>query len=429
MKATVRDFVKAVEAGRFDARLAALYGDSELGAQKGRCEKLLERMEECFGNVPPTLISVPGRTELGGNHTDHNHGRVLAAAVHLDCLACVSWATDNKVRIQSEGFSETILVDLNELSPQAEEAGKAAAIVRGVASSLEKQGYVVGGFKACLTSTLPMGVGLSSSAAFEMTICSIFNELYNSGMIPTLDMAQAARDAENIHFGKPCGFMDQIACAFQGVSQIDFANPDLPIITSVDSAFAGSGHTLVVVDTGGDHTGLTPEYAAITREMGMASKLLGQEYARGLTMDAVMGSLPWLREKAGDRAILRLIHFIEENERVPHMANALLAGDMGRYIELMLQSGDSSWRLLQNCASMTSDASQPIPLALVMSERLLAGRGAWRVHGGGFAGTIQALVPDDLLAHYRDGMEKVFGTGAVVELRIRRPGGGVLRID
>ncbi|WP_147820792.1 galactokinase [Salidesulfovibrio onnuriiensis] len=429
MTAIVSRYRQALGEGVFDTRLAGLYGVGEVHAQRERHDRLLARMEERFGKVPALMVSVPGRTELGGNHTDHNHGRVLAAAVHLDCLAAVAPTGDNTVRIHSEGFSDPIHVDLSDLSPRSEEAGSSEAIVRGVASSLRLRGHNVGGFSACITSAVPMGVGLSSSAAFELLIGSMFNELHNGGAVSGLDMARAAKDAENIHFNKPCGFMDQIACAFPGVSMIDFMDPENPVIESIDGDFEAGGHKLVVVNTGGDHANLTPDYAAIPGEMQRAAQALGRDFCRGITLDTVLGSLKALRERAGDRAILRLIHFIEENDRVPDMAAALGCGDMRRYVGLMLESGDSSWRLLQNCISMVGEIGQPIPLALILSERLLGGRGAWRVHGGGFAGTIQALVPLELLEHYAQGMEAVFGAGAVVPLGIRHSGMGVLRID
>ncbi len=429
MTAVVTDYLHALEKGLLDGELLSLCGPVELNAQRERRRILLAGMKERFGDVPCFLVSVPGRTELGGNHTDHNHGRVLAAAVHLDCLAAVTPSGDNTVRIHSEGFPDAIFVDLADLSPQDGEAGKPEAIVRGVASSLSGRGHGAGGFSACITSSIPMGVGLSSSAAFELLIGSIFNELYNDGLVSPLDLARAAKDAENIHFNKPCGFMDQIACAFPGVSLIDFKDSASPVIESVNSDFEAGGYKLVVVDTGGDHVNLTPEYAAIPKEMGMAARELGQEFARGISLDSVMDSLGELRKKVGDRAILRLIHFIEENDRVPEMAGALAAGNMENYVRLMRGAGDSSWRLLQNCICMTCGHSQPIPIALTLSERLLGGRGGWRIQGGGFAGTIQALVPLELLERYVEGMERVFGKGAVVPLAVRQAGMGVVCLD
>lgn len=413
--------------GRADAVLAAMYGGPDaLKSQRGRYADLLERMEEEFGSGPGMVLSVPGRTELGGNHTDHNHGRVLAAAVHLDCIAAVTPSDDMKVRIKSEGFAETIFVDLADLSPQGAEVGKPSALVRGVASGFAENGLAVGGFSACVNSSIPMGAGLSSSAAFELLICSIFNHLYNSGTVSTLKMASVARRAENVHFQKPCGFMDQIACAFKGVSAIDFMDPENPLITPIECDVEGEDYRLVVVDTGGDHVDLTPEYAAIASEMTLASSLLGQEAARGLDAATVMDSIAWLREKAGDRSVLRLMHFFDENDRVDQQAEALRSGRMQDYLTLVNESGESSCRLLQNCACSNNPQVQPIPLALAMTGRILKGRGAWRVHGGGFAGTIQAYVPRDLFDVYVESMERVFGRDSVIALHVRNMGTDVV---
>jgi galactokinase len=416
-----------VQDGRADSVLADMYGGPDaLNAQRVRYAKLLVRMEQEFGAGPGMLLSVPGRTELGGNHTDHNHGRVLAAAVHLDCVAAVTPSSDMKVRIKSDGFAETIFVDLADLSPQGAEVGKPSALVRGVASGFVENGLAVGGVSACVNSSIPMGAGLSSSAAFELLICSIFNHLYNSGTVSTLKAASIARRAENVHFQKPCGFMDQIACAFKGVSEIDFKDPESPLIRPIECDLEAEGYRLVVVDTGGDHADMTPEYAAIASEMKLAANLLGQDAARGLGSAKVMDSIGWLREKAGDRAVLRLMHFIGENDRVDLQAEALRSGRMQDYLSLVNESGESSCWLLQNCACTNNPQEQPIPLALAMTERILKGRGAWRVHGGGFAGTIQAYVPRESFDEYVESMERVFGRNSVVALHVRKVGTDVV---
>ncbi len=418
---------EAVQGGDIDAVLASMYGGPEsLGEQRSRYAALLKLTEQEFGPGPGMLLSVPGRTELGGNHTDHNHGRVLAAAVHLDCLAVVTPSNDMKVRIKSAGFAETIFVDLSNLSPEGTEAGKPAALVRGVAAGFIEAGLAVGGFSACINSSVPMGAGLSSSAAFEVLVGAIFSQLYNSGSVPTLRIASVARMAENVYFQKPCGLMDQIACAFKGVSEIDFGNPDAPVIEPIECDVESAGYRLAVINTGGDHADLTSEYAAIASEMHAAAKLLGQDYARGISVEQILESASWLREKVGERAVLRLLHFVEDDARVDRQARALRSGNMNQFLKLVNDAGESSCRLLQNCFCTNKPTEQPIPLALALTERLLGGKGAWRIQGGGFAGTIQAYVPHDAFADYVGAMERVFGPNSVVPLHIRATGPEVI---
>ncbi|WP_319468528.1 galactokinase family protein [uncultured Pseudodesulfovibrio sp.] len=412
----------ALESGEMDAVLTRMYGKESLFTQRQRYMGLLRRMEAWSGCVNGVLITAPGRTELGGNHTDHNNGVVLAAAVHYDCLAVAAASDSGYIRIRSEGFPEIIEVDLGDSSPRVEEEGTSAALVRGVVHGFREQGYSVDSFDACLASDVPVGAGLSSSAAFEVCIGRILSQLFNGGTISDVELARIGRRAENVHFGKPCGFMDQLACAVQGVLSIDFSNQNAPEVHEIECDFADSGYRLVVVDTAGSHADLTPEYAAIPDEMFRAARVLGRGAARGLTVAQVLDAAPLIRREAGDRAVLRLLHFIEESDRAGEQADALAASDMKRFLRLVNASGDSSWRLLQNCVSTTNFLDQPIPLALALTERFLHGDGAWRIQGGGFAGTIQAYVPEDRLPEYRTFMQGLFGPGAVLPLMIRRPG-------
>ena len=421
----VAAYRRLVEKGGLDDALADIHGPEAVDVQRQRCLSLLHRMERCLSE-DVVLISVPGRTELGGNHTDHNHGVVLAAGVHFDCLALAAPTQDGVIRVRSEGFADRIEVRLDDLEPREAEHGTPAALVRGVAHALRGEGYAVGGFEACVAGDVPMGAGLSSSAAFEVCLGRIVSELYNGGGIDPVTLARCGRAAENVHFGKPCGLMDQLACACQGVVSIDFANPEFPVVHTLDFGFEEAGYRLLVVDTGGSHADLTPDYAAIPEEMGRAARVLGREAARGLTVADVLAGAPRLRREAGDRAVLRLIHFIEESDRAAAMADALCRSDVDGYLALARASGDSSWRLLQNCFSPAAPLTQPIPLALALTERFLQGRGAWRIQGGGFAGTIQACVPLDRFDGYREFMEGVFGPGSVLPLRVRRPGNAVL---
>jgi galactokinase len=412
----------AVEGRELDGVLATLYGPGDLAVQRARHADLLRTMAAWSPGVEGVLVNAPGRTELGGNHTDHNNGVVLAAAVQFDCVAVAASVPGNVVRVRSAGFPEVMEVDLDDLSPRAAEAGMPSALVRGVAAGLREMGHPVAACDVCVDGRVPVGSGLSSSASFEVCIGQVFNALFCGGTVPPVDLARIGRRAENVHFGKPCGFMDQIACAVQGVLSIDFKDQAEPVVGGVDFDFAGTGYQLAVVDTGGSHADLTPEYAAIPDEMVRAAGVLGRASARGLTLAEVLAAAPRLRREAGDRAVLRLIHFIEENERAQAQARALRSGDMDGFLALVRASGDSSWRLLQNCVATVRPLEQGIPLALILTERFLGGAGACRVQGGGFAGTIQAYVPTHRFEEYGRFMDGVFGQGAVVPLMVRRPG-------
>ena len=420
--ATTAAYAEALRRGALDPVLAELYRPGDVAAQRARYLDLLDCFESRLGPGPATLVLAPGRTELGGNHTDHNLGVVLAAAVHFDCLAVARPNEDGVVRIQSKGYDDEIVVDLSDLAPRSGEEDTSMALVRGVAAGLAGNGRKVAGFDACVDGEVPMGAGLSSSAAFEILAGRIFSELFNGGQCTPLELAVAGRAAENTYFGKPCGLMDQLSCAAQGILSIDFADPAAPVVRDVDFDFEGTGYRLVVVDTGGSHADLTPDYAAIPEEMGRASRALGQTHARGLTVDAVLAHAARIREAAGDRGVLRLIHFIEETDRAAEQAEVLAAGRMDDFLRLVRRAGDSSWRLLQNCISATDPLDQPIPLALTLTERFLRGQGACRIQGGGFAGTIQAYVPEALFAPYAEYMEEIFGQGAVMPLKVRKPG-------
>ena len=424
---TPANYVTALKEGRLDADLATLYGKAAIAAQRKRYSRLLETMQTRYAPSVAAVISAPGRTELGGNHTDHNHGRVLAAAVHLDCLAVAAPAQDMHAEVYSSGHAELIRVNLSDLAPRPAEKGQPEAFVRGVAAGLADMGGHIGGLRACVDSTVLPGSGLSSSAAFGLLLGGIFNHLYNNGTTTAFDMARIAQQAENQFFGKPCGLMDQLASALGGVLHLDFKNPSNPGVERIDFDFAGAGYPLTVVDTGGSHAEMTPAYAAITKEMQATAAAMGKKVLRGLTIEDILRSVSRLRLNAGDRAILRAIHFIEENQRVPAMVEALRQNRMDAYLKLVSASGNSSWQLLQNCSRTSTPHMQGILLALTLTERFLKGKGACRVHGGGFEGTIQAYVPAAQFDHYREFMEGVFGPGSVQALKIRRAGVSRLR--
>ncbi len=421
MAAHITTHLQHLEQGKWDDRICSMYGTEQLDFQKKRYTTLLTRAISELQDGDVLLLNACGRAELGGNHTDHNLGHVLAAGVHLDNIAVVRKTDNMIVTVYSEGF-EDIIVDLSVLTAHPEEFETPHSIVRGVASGLFSLGYNIGGFSASVTSSIPIGSSLSSSAAFEVLVSTIFNWLLNSGKISPLEIAQTSKDAENNYFNKPCGFMDQSSCAFSGVLHIDFGNPESPIIESISIDFEEFGYQLAIVETGGDHSNLTDEYAAIPNEMRAAARSLGQEYGKGLTENDLFKNSIHVRKKVGDRAFLRLFHFIGENRRAIDQAKALQEKNIDQFLRLVRKSGDSSYRFLQNCASIQDISQQPIPVALAMTEHFLDGQGACRVHGGGFAGTIQVFIPTDRFLAYQDFMEHSFGVGSVIPLHVRQPG-------
>lgn len=399
-----------------------LYGDD--GSQVERWRRLVASFQANFDSGDVTFFSSPGRTELCGNHTDHNHGVVLAAAVNLDSIAVTTPTDDNRVTIFADGYASPFIVDLDNLQPVSDESATTAALIRGIASRLKDLGYRIGGFNACLTSDVLIGSGLSSSASIEVLIGTIFNSFYNDLQISAETIAIVGQYAENNFFGKPCGLMDQIACAVGGVVMIDFQAPLKPVIETVEGSLGEGEYTLLVVNTGGSHADLTDDYAAIPREMKAVAKAMGKHAARELDREEIMGDLNRLRIEVGDRAILRVLHFLQENERVVRQAAALKSGDFSEFLRLVNQSGNSSCRWLQNCYSPKSLREQSIMLALALTEEFLkqVNGGACRVHSGGFAGTIQVWLPKESLTAYEERMNGVFGDGAVVRLAIRQAG-------
>jgi galactokinase len=415
--------------GSLDRVMSGLYRPGSLSGERARYGGLLERFASDYPELrgaPVGLYSAPGRTEVGGNHTDHNAGRVLAAAVSLDALAVAAPTADGAVRVRSRGYPDA-RVDVSELDRRPGENHTPASVVRGIAARMRELGYRVGGFAASVDSSVPDGSGLSSSASFEVLVATILSHLYNGGSIDPLVCAQIGQYAENVYFGKPCGLMDQTTSAVGGVVTIDFKDASKPVVKKLVFDFAAHGLSLVVVNTGGSHSDLTPEYAAIRSEMESVARELGGKVLRDVDPERFRRSIPQLRGRVGDRAILRAMHFYGDNERVLDQVRALEGGDLRAFLSLVVESGRSSWTLNQNCAASSHPESQPIPLALAVSERLLAGRGAWRVHGGGFAGTIQAFVPDALLPAYLAEMRRLFGEACCQELAIRSSGAVAVR--
>jgi galactokinase len=404
-----------------------LYGPSGVSPAPKRFAHIESEFFKRFGQGEYRLFSAPGRTEIGGNHTDHNNGRVLAAAVSLDTVAAVRINGKDTVRLKSEGFDGEFIVDLSQLAPVKAEAGTTNALIRGVAARMGELGYRVGGFDAYVTSTVLKGSGLSSSAAFEVLIAAILDGLFNASEMDVKLRAQIAQYAENIYFGKPSGLMDQMASSVGGLVAIDFKDDGLPVVKKVPFDFNGMGFLLAVTDTGGSHANLTHEYAAIPADMRSVAEAFGLSKLREVDPLEFYRRLPELHGKVSDRALLRAMHFFGDNERVVKQVQALQAADMEAFFGHIVESGESSWKLLQNCA-VGGSSEQGVTLALALSERMLRGRGAWRVHGGGFAGTILAFVPETLLGEYTAEMERVFGEKTCTVLSIRQPGAMEIQI-
>lgn len=417
-----RQCIEKIQAGGFDRTLSYVYGGQDLAQERERYIQAVNRFESIFGDGEIELFSAPGRTEIGGNHTDHQHGRVLAAGINLDVIAVAKKTGDGVVKIQSEGYPMDV-VSLDALSAREEETGKSASMVRGVCARFQELALKTGGFAAYTTTKVLKGSGLSSSAAFEVLTGTMMNHLYNAGGVGAVEIAKIAQFAERSYFGKPSGLMDQTASSVGGFVAIDFQDNDNPVIEKIDFDFTKAGHSLCILDTGGDHADLTADYAAITSEMREVARLLGGKLLREVDDGDFLSKIPSIRGKCSDRALIRAIHFFSENQRVLKEVDALKHNDFERFKQLIIESGNSSFEYLQNIYSDRSPLNQCVSLALACSQLVLQGRGAWRVHGGGFGGTIQAFVPDGLLERYVESMESVFGKGSCYVLRIRPVGG------
>lgn len=424
----VKEMISAIEAGKFDENLKRVYVlDSAVKEQRDRYVELLNTFGELFGwERDVNVVSAPGRTEVCGNHTDHNNGKVLAASINLDAIAVVSKNDDNIIRVKSQGHRMN-LVDLDDLTPSEEKFGDSTALVQGVAAGVKELGFEVKGFDACTTSDVMGGSGLSSSAAFEVLLGSILSYVYNDGKISNVDIAKISQMSENKFFGKPCGLLDQMASSVGTFVTIDFKSVLEPEIKKVDFDFSKSGHTLCIVDTHGNHSDLTDDYAAVRQEMESVANAMGKSVLREISYFDFFKAIPELTEKVNDRALLRAIHFFNENKRVDKAIECLENNDFEGFKQVIIESGRSSYMLNQNVYSPKNPTEQKLSLALAMSEEILKGRGAWRVHGGGFAGTIQAFVPNDMLDEYKSTIESVFGKGSCYVLIIR-PVGGTLVI-
>ena len=421
---TVNDLINTLDSDALKERFNEIYVDPALyEKQRSRYTDTVKLFIKNFGQEGDvSIFSAPGRSEIAGNHTDHQHGEVLAASINRDAIAIARKNNDNLVRLISDG-SGMITIDITDLSAKKEEEGTTEGIIRGMLFAVNDNGFVPGGFDAYVTSQVLIGAGLSSSAAFETLIGVIESYLYNDGSISATEIAIMGQYAENVFFGKPCGLMDQMACSVGSLVHIDFKDPKVPETEQVKYDFAKKGYRLCITDTKGSHADLTPDYAAVPAEMKAAAAYFGKEVLREVSETEFVKAIPAIREKCGDRAVLRGLHFYNENKRVQQDVAALKSDDINAFLKGVQASGDSSFKYLQNVYTNHDVQHQNVSVALAISESVLKGRGACRVHGGGFAGTIQAWVPEELCSAYKEALDAVFGDGSCEILAIRPVGG------
>ncbi len=423
--ATAAELKRSIEGGAWDAALKKLYGSRAgmLDRQRARYAGAAEAFAALYGaDRPVEIYSAPGRTEIGGNHTDHNHGVVMAGAVDLDVIAVVSQNKENIVRVKSQGFDKLDQVELSHLLPVQEETGRSQSLIRGVAAGIAKQGGKVGGFDAYTTSDVLRGSGLSSSAAFEVVIGAVFNGEYNEGRFSAVEIAKISQYAENVFFDKPCGLMDQTASSVGSVITIDFRDPADPVVEKVSFDLKEYGYCLCITDTKGSHASLTDEYAAVREEMEAVAAYFGKSVLREVEESALLADIAGVRAKLGDRAVLRALHFFADSRRAGALCEAIRAKRFEEFLRLIVEGGHSSFEYNQNAYSAKNPREQGVSVGLALSQRILNGCGAWRLQGGGFAGTIQAFVPERLLEEYCSVMDSVFGAGACHVLNVRNYG-------
>ena len=418
-----RRIISEIENGNYDNLFLDIYVDEDkIFYQKQRYVNAIESYIEEFGEDDVEIYSAPGRSEVGGNHTDHQHGEILAASINLDAIGIVKKTDDMKVSILSKGYTLTT-ISLENLDMQEEEKETTIALIKGVVAGVANRGYKIGGFKAYITSDVLIGAGLSSSAAYETLIGNIVSGLYNNMSVSAEEIAIIGQFAENVYFGKPCGLMDQMACSVGNMVHVDFADINNPKVEKVTFDLNKYGYSLCITDTKGSHADLTADYAAVPEEMKKVAAFFGKEVLLGLTVDDILENIVKVREQVGDRGVLRALHFIRENERVQKEVSYLSDEDIEGFLKTVAASGNSSYKYLQNVYSNADVQHQNVSLALAISEDFLGDNGVSRVHGGGFAGTIQAFVKNDIVIEYQKIMDKVFGQGACSVLKIRKYGG------
>lgn len=416
----VCDTIQMLESEKSRKLMTALYGEAAVAANIERYQNLVKSFQKKFAEEDVTLFSSPGRTEISGNHTDHNHGKVLAGSINLDCVGVAAKNNSSKVHIISETFNQSFIIDLNDLSPSDKKAGT-IDLVKGLLQGFKESGYEVGGFNAYITSNVISAAGVSSSASFEMLLCSILNTFFNEGRMDTVAYAHIGKYSENVYWDKASGLLDQMACAVGGLITIDFLEPASPVVEKIDFDFSSQNHSLIIVNTGKGHADLSADYSSVPIEMKKVAEFFGKEVCAEITEDEVIGNLAEVREYAGDRSVLRALHFFEENKRVEAEVKALKEGRFSDFLNNITASGNSSWKWLQNCFTNSAYQEQGITVALALTELFIAGkqRGACRVHGGGFAGVIMAMLPNDLVEEYVAYIEKALGEGNAYRMSIR----------
>ena len=416
----VCDTIQMLESEKSWKLMTALYGEAAVDANIERYQNLVKSFQKKFAEEDVTLFSSPGRTEISGNHTDHNHGKVLAGSINLDCVGVAAKNNSSKVHIISETFNQSFIIDLNDLSPSDKKAGT-IDLVKGLLQGFKESGYEVGGFNAYITSNVISAAGVSSSASFEMLLCSILNTFFNEGRMDTVAYAHIGKYSENVYWDKASGLLDQMACAVGGLITIDFLEPASPVVEKIDFDFSSQNHSLIIVNTGKGHADLSADYSSVPIEMKKVAEFFGKEVCAEITEEEVIGHLAEVREYAGDRSVLRALHFFEENKRVEAEVKALKEGRFSDFLNNITASGNSSWKWLQNCFTNSAYQEQGITVALALTELFIAGkqRGACRVHGGGFAGVIMAMLPNDLVEEYVAYIEKALGEGNAYRMSIR----------
>ncbi|MDD3429906.1 MAG: galactokinase family protein [Oscillospiraceae bacterium] len=421
----INEAISLIEQGKFDTAFGHLYTNHSniIEKQRRRYMEAINQFAAFFGTEREiTFFSTPGRTEIGGNHTDHNHGIVMAAAVSLDIIGVVSLNSDTTVRVKSEGFDNMDVVDISDLSIHENEKGRSSALVRGVAAGIVQRGGKIGGFDAYTTSDVLRGSGLSSSAAFEVEIGAVFNGLYNNNKFSPVEIAQISQYAENVYFGKPSGLMDQTACSCGSAITIDFKNPENPIVENVSFDLEQYGFNLCITDTKGSHADLTEEYGAIRFEMEEVAAFFGKKVLREVDETAFFANIAQVRTQTGDRAVLRAIHFFADCNRAVELCNAVRENRFEDFLKLIIEGGHSSFEYNQNAYAVKKPTEQGVALGVAVSQKVLNGKGAWRLQGGGFAGTIQAFVPNSALEEYIAAVESVFGANSCYVLSVRNYG-------
>lgn len=412
--------LRVLESERGKKLLSELYGETGADENAARYRDMIGKFQKTFGDKDIFMFSSPGRTEISGNHTDHNHGKVLAGSINLDCVGIAAKNNSSKVNVISETFNQKFTIDLSDLAPSEKRAGT-IDLVKGLLKGFVESGYEIGGFDAYITSNVISSAGVSSSASFEMLLCSMLNKFFNDGRMDTVAYAHIGKYAENMYWDKASGLLDQMACAVGGLITIDFFEPSVPVVEKIDFDFASQNHSLIIVQTGKGHADLSEDYSSVPMEMKKVAQYFGKEVCAEITEEQVIENLAAVREYAGDRSVMRALHFFEENKRVEAEIAALKEGRFEDFLMNITASGNSSWKWLQNCYTNSSYQEQGISVALALTELFIARKqkGACRIHGGGFAGVIMAMLPNEVVDEYIAYIEKALLKGSAYRMSIR----------